>query len=179
MTHLRAAFLIAALTLVACGTDAVDTAGGESGPTIQDISEPVSEQDVEAARHTFDAAKDLWDSFEPFAHTMTIGLQTVSEVRISFDADGNVLSEEIVRGDPDGRDTDWLPRTVVGVLEDVDETILAFEDGRHQVPDEGECGHHFNIRFDPNWGVPASYDGLGPCDDGVGVVITITNDEGY
>ena len=171
--------LITALLTMACGDEAppgVATTQASSTTIGEAVPASVSEQDIATARQAFDAHKARWDNREPVAYTMAIGVETVSELRISFDETGSVVAEEIVRGDPSGSDTDSLPRSVTEVFTIIDELILGFEDGTMTVPEAGECGHHLNVRFDPEWGVPSRYDTLGPCDDGVGVVIDIIRD---
>jgi hypothetical protein len=150
------------------------TEPGEPGASIEDISGPFSEQDLAAARLAFDAGKERWESFEPFAYTLTVGWETVSELRIDVDADGTTISEIVVKGDPETSDIQGLPRSVDEVFTRVENMITMFEEDSSLIPDEGECGHHLNVSFDPDWGVPSRYDGLGPCDDGVGVYVTVT-----
>lgn len=173
--------LALAMTLAGCGTDGdVST---ETDPDddvilqVEDLSGPISEQNLRAARHVFDEGTLRWESFDPFAHIMTAGLAGISEVRVEFDAEGNVVSEEVVLGEPDDPAVELLPRSVDEVFAELDALIAAFETGERAVPDEGECGAHFNARFNTDLGVPEYYDSLGPCEDGVGISINVSRVE--
>ena len=169
---LLAATFLALLCVTACGSS-VDPGDSVLSPT-SDIFGPVNEQDLREARQFYDEGRRRWESHEPFPHILTVGVQTISEVRIEFDADGNVVAEEVVKGDPEGSEVTALPRSVDEVFATVDGLIRGFEDGTTPIPEEGECGHHFGAHFDTDLGVPSFYDTLGPCDDGVGVEITVT-----
>lgn len=173
--------VVLGLALSACGSDSITTttspttAPGDDDVILQveDISTPISEQNLQEARHILDVGKLRWESFEPFAHIMTVGLEGITELRLEFDADGTLVSEELVLGEPDDPTMQLLPRSVDDVFAELDALIAPFETGERSVPEEGECGAHFNARFDSDWGVPEYYDALGPCDDGVGLTVSI------
>lgn len=161
--------LLAVTALAAsCGSDA--TAGQSSADPLPDGPRPeqLSEQNVAEARAAFNSAKADWDESGPSAYTFEIGIQTLSLMRFEV-VDDVVLTGEQIDDGGDPRFVEGLPQTVEEFFGDVDKAISAFENDPGLVPDPGECGAHFNITFDPELGYPTYSDGLGPCDDGVGI----------
>jgi len=111
------------------------------------------------------------------AHTLTTYFGTFAELEISYDADGNVLSENVSHDESGAGQVEFLPRSVDAAFAEIDALISLFETGEREVPEDGECGHHFNVRYDATLGNPTSYDTLGPCDDGVGLELSVRVDE--
>ncbi len=175
--------LLATLSLlaVACGSSAdVSTESTESdGPETETVDDEVSlvgrfsEQDLDQARLAFDAAKAHWEGLEPFAYTFSAGVDTISLIEIEFDVDGNASPETVVFGEADPEGWATVPRSVEQAFDEIEVTIAAFESGEFEVPGSDDCGHHFNVEFDPEYGAPHYYDGLGPCDDGVGIRMSV------
>ncbi len=164
----RLALLIAAVSMVAaCGT---------SEPLDDDLSVRTNERNVAQARHTFDLAVEQWERQQPMAHTLTTYFGTFAELEIAYDVDGNVLSEELRHDDAGVGQVDFLPRSVDAAFAEIDALIRLFETGEREVPEDDECGHHFNVRYDATLGNPTSYDTLGPCDDGVGLELSVRVD---
>lgn len=165
--------LLIGIALVSCSSDASNEPDLQPAVDV-DLTVSVSEQELELARATFDTAKALWESSDVSAYTFKIGIQTVS--LMSFEVvDGVVLTGAVVEGT--GDDFQGLPQTVEAYFALLDEQISAFENGASAVPEPGECGAHFTMSFDPELGYPTYNDGLGPCDDGVGIAasVTVTN----
>jgi hypothetical protein len=159
-TLLPLVFLIAA-----CGS-------GEGEPAPVDLSNPISERDVSNARATLDAGRSLWEDEGSSTYTLEIGVQTISLVQYNV-VEGVVTDSEVLLTDNGGRGIDDLPQTVDALFDQVDSMIRELEDDPSKVLPEGECGRHFNIRFDLELGYPSNYDGLGPCDDGVGIAASV------
>jgi hypothetical protein len=153
----------------ACGSETVVV--NEPGPdsAAPDLSATISEQELERARATFELARGTWDSGNHSDYTLEIGIQTVSLVSHTV-VGGVVQSSEVVVAD---EGIDRLPQTVEEIFDQVNSMIRELEDDPDRIAPPGECGWHFNIRFDPELGYPAYYDGLGPCDDGVGTEASV------
>ena len=133
--------------------------------------EGISEQDLGGAREVLADAQAEWEGLTPFAYTTTVGFEGINE--IDFDADGNVIEERVVFGDPEEQGWGVLPRSVAEAFDVVDGSITKFETGEYEVPPSGECGLHFNAVFDPDTGAPTAHDTLGPCDTGAPLQIVI------
>ncbi len=151
------------MMLAACASSAA--------PLSNDLSLPTNEQDQ--ARHTYDIAVARWEDQQPAAHVLTVGFDGVSELVIEFAVDGTVVSESLELGDPDGWEVERLPRSIADAFTEIDVLIRRFETGELAVPEDGECGHHLNARYDATLGNPVSYDTHGPCDDGIGLSLSV------
>ena len=166
---IRLLFVALCVLVGACGSTS-DTTSGASTDEPVEIG-PIGEQDLELARARFEAAKRLWESQEPFSYTFRAGVQTINMIEIDFDAEGNASPERVVLGEDTNLEN--LPRSVDEAFDQIDARIAQFETGELEVPDEGDCGHHFYADFHPELGAPWAYDGLSPCDDGVGLQLEI------
>lgn len=172
--------LISVLGLLAasCGSGEEVVAGpsDETG-TSASFREPINEQDVDFARAAFDAAKRNWENTEPFAYTLSSGVESINLIEIDVDAEGNASTVRVVQGEEQPEGWSYVPRTVGEAFDELDAILTNFESGEWSTGSPGGCdGSYFNASFDPEFGVPHYYDTLGPCDDGVGIRITVTPD---
>lgn len=70
-------------------------------------------------------------------------------------------------------EVELLPRSIADAFAEIDKLIRQFETGEREVPEDGECGNHFNARYDETLGNPESYNTLGPCEDGIGLSLSV------
>ncbi len=180
--HVLRPFVLAGViaVAVACGSDTPPQATApesEAANEVVDLGQSFDERDIVAARAAYNEAWELWNAREHGRYEMTIKMGTFAEVRVTVGVDGVVANEKITVG-TEG-DVAGLPRTVDRAFGVIDELLTRFEEGSAVVAPEGECGEHLNVRFSTTLGHPSSYDRLGPCDDGVGIEISVellTND---
>lgn len=175
----------ATLLFAACGaetssTDVTLSAGAESSQPAQTttpdpdpvetaLTDRINEQDLPVARASLDAAREKWEAAGLTDYTLEIGYETLTVHR--FD-----VVEGVAVADASGpAKDDSLPRSMEEVFQQVEDFVAAAENDPSLVLPEGECGYHFNIDVDPEFGYPTYYDSLGPCDDGVGVRVVVTS----
>lgn len=166
------------LGLSACAspaaTDAVPSAG--SAPELTPENE-ADQADIERARFEQADGRARWHAAALTAYTMTVGYLGVGMIEVSVDG-GQPVSTTIL-AEPD--QLEWLantglPSTVDEAFDQVD-TLIDAASAPGNNPD-GNCdARYFTARWDPELGYPAYFDGLGPCEDGVGVAITVVPDQ--
>lgn len=159
------------LSVGAEGTEPAAEAPGASESV--DLSGRISEQDLAEARRIFDAAKARWEGRTPTAYTFRAGVESINTIEIDFDEDGVGSGERVIFGEANPAGWAAVPRSVAEAFDAVEGRIAAFERGEVDVPSPDDCGNHFNAEFDPERGAPHYYDSLGPCDDGVGIRISV------
>jgi len=172
--------VLAVLGLSACAvasptaTDGVPVAG--SVPDLTPEFE-ADQADIERARFEQADGRARWQAAALTAYTMTVGYVGVGMVEVSVDG-GQPVSTTIL-AEPD--QLEWLansglPSTVDEAFDQVDSLIDAASAPGNN-PD-GNCdARYFTARWDPELGYPVYFDGLGPCEDGVGVAITVMPDQ--
>lgn len=196
-----AAVAAAVVVLASCGSTAGTTesaeSSGEAAPTtieatvpetteaeadtsedggIAERPEAVSDQDVALARASLVGAQTDWEASGITSYTLEVGVETIGSVTVEV-VDGLAVSETINGEEVDAWFNEPLPRTVEALFAEVDGIISPFEADPSLVPAPGDCGMHFNVKFDAELGYPTYYDELGPCDDGVGLTATVIPDD--
>ncbi len=184
MSHKRATFtwILGALFLLAsaCGSTNELVSGADSETPDSEAPDEtsaaangaiarISEQNLDQARSSFDAAKATWEDRKPAGFVFRAGVESINMIEIVFDADGAAAAETVVFGEADPEGWAYVPRSVDEAFDEVEALLIRFETGEWPVPDPDDCGSHFNADFDPELGAPTYYDTLGPCDDGVGI----------
>ena len=136
-----------------------------------DLSENVNERDLVKTRAHFNAARELWAAEGPSAYTMVVDSYASIQTEV---ADEVVLTMSILHHTGGEWEVSVLPQRVKDAFVEIDEVISRLEANPSLILPEGECGNHVTVRFDVETGVPIYYDTLSPCDDGVGVHISVT-----
>lgn len=160
-------------TDLSVGAEGEEPAPAQSASESVDLSGRISEQDLDDARLIFDAAKSRWEGRTPSAYTFRAGVESINQIEVEFAEDGTASPERVIFGDANPEGWATVPRSVDEAFDEVEVLLASFEDGGFEVPSAGDCGNHFNVEFDPELGAPQYYDSLGPCDDGVGIRLSV------
>ena len=136
-----------------------------------DLSENVNERDLVKTRAHFNAARELWATEGPSAYTMVVDSFASIQTEV---ADETVMTMTVTRDSGNPREVQVLPQRVKDAFVEIDEIISRLEANPSLILPEGECGNHVTVRFDVETGFPIYYDTLSPCDDGIGVHISVT-----
>jgi len=179
----RLAVVVAMLALFAVGacggddTTSTETPRGSVAPAVDTeilLGGIVTEQELDVVRDQYDLARQRWDEHGLTEYRLVVQLQTVVTVTVDH-VDGVPVSETVtlISNGATSEMADSLQRSVDEVFAAIEERLLAFEADPSSVPAPGDCGAHLNVSFDTDLGHPSYYDGLGPCDDGVGVHVQV------
>jgi hypothetical protein len=171
--------LILVLTLViatgACsGSDSKEDPVAELG---DGILVSVVQDDASLARGQVALARSLWGEVGFTTYSMQVGYESFGSVTAEV-VDGAKVGDPVVSvgANPDFVFEDQLPLTVEEAFEEMEVIVEKAE--AFPAADDGSCdGVFFNFRFDTEFGNPTYYDRLGPCDDGVGIFLTVTESD--
>lgn len=162
--------LFAGFAFVACSSDEV-AEPAEIVVANADLSQNVNERDLVKTRAHFNAARELWAAEGPAAYTMMVDSYASIQTEV---ADEVVLTMTILHDSGNEREVSVLPNKVKDAFVEIDEIIGRLEANPSLILPNGECGNHVDVRFDVETGYPVQYNTLSPCDDGVGVHISVT-----
>ena len=168
------------LGLAACSLGPVgsgDGAGTEvtAGPAADMTTLFEADQaDIDQARFEQAEGRSRWRTAGPTTYTMTVGYVGVGMIEVAID-DGQTVSTTILAepGEHKWLSNSGLPSSVAEAFDQLDALIAAAAAPEND-PD-GDCNaRYFTARWDRELGYPTYFDGLGPCEEGVGVSITVS-----
>jgi hypothetical protein len=168
--------VLVVLGLSACAGGSTTVTDGDPGAgSAPDLAPEfeADQADIERARFEQAHGRARWEAEAVTGYTMTVGYVGVGMVEVAVE-DGQPVSTTIL-AEPNQRE--WLanaglPSTVDEAFDQVD-TLIDAASAPGNNPD-GNCdARYFTARWDPELGYPEYFDGLGPCEDGVGVSITV------
>ncbi len=167
--------LTLAIAAGACsGSDQKEDSVAETG---DGILAGVDQNDASLARGQLALAHSLWSEVGSNSYSMEVGYESLGTVTVEV-VDGATVGNPVtnVGSDPDFAFEDQLPLTVEEAFEEMELIVENAE--ANPAADDGSCdGVFFNFRFDTEFGNPIYYDQLGPCDDGVGISLTVTESD--
>jgi len=159
---------LAGLVVAGCSPDGKVESNADRTPSFE-----ADQDDIEQARFEQSEGRNRWAAAAPTDYTLSVGYAGFGAIEIVFEGD-KAVSTTIIG---DEEEAQWLadrglPLTVADAWDQVESIIDAA--AASSTPPDGNCeAYYFTIRWDVELGYPAYYDALGPCDDGVGVTITV------